>query len=240
MSIVVEVIAEHLLSNRRLVVPAFGAFMVKESGERLFSDLLRTDDGVLASLLRERGLNEMEAAVTIDRFIFEVRHELEQCGYCRLGDVGTLRVEPETGAFRLYPSVYGEAWPTPTTAASEPIVAEEPVVEPELEMVEPEVEEPEVEEPESEVAYEPEVQEVPEEELEPEVQPMPKPKRKAKKGSRKGVDWVIVLAVIALAVALAGVAYGWYVSTLDYTDMSVEDETVSSLQILPNNDLEKE
>ena len=105
MSIVVEVIAGYLQTNRRLVVPNFGAFMVKESGERIFSDLLNTDDGVLTSLLRDRGLNEMEVAVTLDRFLFEVRHELEQYGYCRLGDVGTLRIEPSTKVLRLYPPV---------------------------------------------------------------------------------------------------------------------------------------
>ena len=108
MNIVEEVIVEYLRSNRRLVIPNFGAFMAKESGERIFSGLLRTDDGVLSSLLKARGLNEMEAAITIDRFIFEVRHELEQYGYCRLGEVGTLRIEPETKALRLYPPVHGE------------------------------------------------------------------------------------------------------------------------------------
>ena len=108
MNIVEEVIVEYLRSNRRLVIPNFGAFMAKESGERIFSGLLRTDDGVLSSLLKARGLNEMEAAITIDRFIFEVRHELEQYGYCRLGEVGTLRIEPETKSLRLYPPVHGE------------------------------------------------------------------------------------------------------------------------------------
>ena len=108
MSIVIEVISEHLRTNRRLVVPGFGAFMVKESGERVFSDLLRTDDGVLNSLLRNRGLNEMEAAVTVDRFIFEMRHDLEMYGYYRLGEVGTLRIEPETKCLRLNPPVQGE------------------------------------------------------------------------------------------------------------------------------------
>ena len=108
MSVVVEVITAHLRSNRRLVVPNFGAFVVKESGEYLFSDLLRDDDGVLASLLREKGLSEMEAAVMTDRFIFEVRHELEQYGYCRLGDIGTLRIEPDTKVLKLYPPVQGE------------------------------------------------------------------------------------------------------------------------------------
>lgn len=108
MNIVAEVIANYLQVNRKLVVPAFGAFMVKESGERVFSNLLNDDDGILTSLLRERGLNEMETAVTIDRFIFEVRHELELYGYCRLGEIGTLRIEPTTKVLKLYPPVQGE------------------------------------------------------------------------------------------------------------------------------------
>ena len=75
-----KIIAEYLASNRRLVIPEFGAFVKKESGEVVFSELLRTDDGVLASLLTARGLSAMEVAVVVDRYIFEVRHELEQCG----------------------------------------------------------------------------------------------------------------------------------------------------------------
>ena len=121
MSIVVEVISEYLRSNRRLVVPAFGAFVVKESGERIFSDLLNSDDGVLVSLLRNRGLNELEVSISIDRFIFQVRHELEQYGYCRLGEIGTLRVEPSTKVLRLYPPVQAEL-PKQTPYVPKPIV----------------------------------------------------------------------------------------------------------------------
>ena len=36
-----EIIAEYLASHRRLVIPEFGAFVKKESGELLFSELLR-------------------------------------------------------------------------------------------------------------------------------------------------------------------------------------------------------
>ena len=124
MSIVEEVIVEYLRSNRRLVVPNFGAFMVKESGERLFSDLLRTDDGVLSSLLQSRGLSEIEAAVMTDRFIFTVRHELERYGYCRLDEIGTLRIEPETKVLRLYSPVQCEL-PKQTPYIPEPIVETE-------------------------------------------------------------------------------------------------------------------
>ena len=220
MSIVVEVIAEYLLSNRRLVVPAFGAFVVKESGEKAFSDLLRTDDGVLASLLRDKGLSEMEAAVTIDRFIFEVRHELEEYGYCRLGDIGTLRVEPGTGVLRLNPPVYGEALPKNSAPyIPAPITDEEE----DVATVEEPIEENEPEKPQ----------------IEQKEQPKRQPKRKVQK-SRKGVDWIIVLAVVALVVALAVLAYGLYVSTLGYVDTSADEAAVSELQVLPNNSLEKE
>ena len=136
---VAKVIAEYLLSNRKLVVPAFGAFVVKETGELAFTNLLNENDGVLASLLRDQGLNEMEAAVTIDRFIFEVRHELEQYGYCCLGELGTMRLEPDTNVLRMYPPVTGELpketnyVPTPIddeVAEQPPVVVEEVVTEP--------------------------------------------------------------------------------------------------------------
>lgn len=177
MKIVTEVILEYLGSNRRLVVPALGAFMVKDTGELVFSDLLRNDDGVLTSLLRNRGMSDMETAVTIDRFVFEVRHELEQYGYCRLGEVGTLRLEPDTKVLRLYPPVKSEV-PLPEVQAPyvpEPIV-DEPKAEPEVEPAQCEevadvAEDSEVEQPVEDV--------VPTEESSVEEAPIPQPEEKA-------------------------------------------------------------
>ena len=192
---VVEVIAEYLLSNRKLVVPNLGAFMVKESGERIFSDLLRADDGVLTSLLRIKGLSEMEAAVTVDRFVFETRHELESYGYCRLGDIGTLRIEPETKVLRLYEPVYGEM-PKQTPYVPEPVVIEEETESDTKEVVTPPA---------------------------PTPQPQPQPQQEERKSvskqmpkvqPRKRVDFVMIFAVVILVLALAGIAYGVYVSTL--------------------------
>ena len=72
------VISQYLESHKRLVVPQLGAFIVKEPGHAvLFSELLKRDDGVLRRLLSERGMNELEAAGEIDRFVFEVRHAAE-------------------------------------------------------------------------------------------------------------------------------------------------------------------
>lgn len=214
MSIVVEVIAEHLLFNRRLVVPAFGAFMVKESGERVFSDLLRNDDGVLASLLRGRGLNEMEAAVMIDRFIFEVRNELEQFGYCRLGDIGTLRVEPTTKALRLYPPVQGEI-PKSKPYIPQPAVEEAREVKTEVREAIDErvpIEKKEVKSaPTSNISNTPNIS-----------------KKVAK--PRKKFDFVIVAAIVIVTIALIAIGYGYYVSTLADCD---DDAAMDALRVTP-------
>lgn len=205
---VLGVITDYLRENRKLVVPGFGAIMVKESGERVFSELLRADDGVLVALLREKGLSEMEVAVVIDRFIFETRHELEQYGYCRLGEVGTLRLEPETKVLRLYEPVYGEM-PKQMPYVPQPVVVEETQTNDKVEESEPEIIEEvnPVSEPVSE-EKKGESQPQPKPQPQPQPQPKPRPKKKAK------LDLVMVVAIVVLAAALAGIAYGIYVSTL--------------------------
>ena len=205
MNIVEEVIVEYLRSNRRLVIPNFGAFMAKESGERIFSGLLRTDDGVLSSLLKARGLNEMEAAITIDRFIFEVRHELEQCGYCRLGEVGTLRVEPSTKSLRLYPPLEQSELPQQMHYVPKPAEKQEPRVV-------------------SKTSNAPTATNA------PKITNAPK----TTKPQRKRFDVVMVVAVVIVVVALAAIAYGWYVSNLSTVDddAAMEELRVKPEQIV--------
>ena len=256
MNDIVELIAEYLLSNRRLVVPGFGAFMVKDTGERVFADLLRTDDGVLTSLLREKGMNEMEAAIMIDRFIFEVRYELENYGYCRLGEVGTLRIEPDTKALRLCPQVKSEVEHTVQSAPYVPEPVSEVEDDAEQETTESQTEnhsvlqgllalygEPkekvaDVASDKSEVA---ETQEKPEVEKpeEPEVadtkteeQKTKKPRKQPKKRRRKGADWVIVVAIIVVLAALAVVAYGFYVSTKNTIGVTANEEVAEVVEVV--------
>lgn len=214
MNIVEEVIVEYLRSNRRLVIPNFGAFMAKESGERIFSGLLRTDDGVLSSLLKARGLNEMEAAITIDRFIFEVRHELEQYGYCRLGEVGTLRIEPETKALRLYPPVHGE------------LPKQTPYVPKIDERQETKDERQETKDESKSLGSEKETPNASNASNAPNAPIAPIAPQKP----RKKVDFVMVVAVIILLVALLGIGYGWYVSNLGVAD---DDAAMDALRVAP-------
>lgn len=206
MNIVVDVISEYLRSNRRLVVPTFGAFMVKESGERIFSDLLNTDDGVLASLLHAKGLSEMEVAVTIDRFIFELRHELEEYGYCRLGEIGTLRVEPTTKVLKLYPPVQGEL-PKQTPYVPKSLETRDGVSGTNemdgtngttetngtngTNIITPKF---------------------------PNASNASNAPKAPTKPRKKRVDLVMVAAIVILLAALAGIGYGWYVSNLGGED----------------------
>ena len=223
MSIVIEVIAEHLRTNRRLVVPGFGAFMVKESGERVFSDLLRNDDGVLTSLLRNRGLNEMEAAVTTDRFIFEMRHDLEKYGYYRLGEIGTLRIEPETKCLRLNPPVQGEL-PKAKPYIPQPILDERRETKDERRETKDESIRVEERAGEKEVAK-----------VVAKVSPIASkasatPKKSIK--PRKRVDFVIVAAIVIVLAAIIAIGYGYYVSNLAENE-SNDDAAMEALRVVP-------
>ena len=220
MDLVVEVIAEHLRTNRKLIIPGFGAFMVKESGERIFSDLLRTDDGVLTSLLQSKGLSEMENAVVVDRFIFKVRHELEQYGYYRLGEVGTLRVEPTTKALRLYPPVQGEM-PKQTPYVPKRVESRESRVE--------SIQKEQREEQRQEQKHAPNDTNTTNDSNISDNHTAPTaPKRPIQ--PRKKFDFVMLVAVIILVVALLGIGYGWYVSNLGVAN---DDAAMDALRVTP-------
>lgn len=90
---VVEIIAKYLESNKRLVVPNLGSFIVKVAGESvLFSALIKNDDGVLRGLLTQQGMSELEAAGVVDRFVFEVNYRLQNDKSCMLKGLGELKM----------------------------------------------------------------------------------------------------------------------------------------------------
>ena len=91
-NMIIKIISKYLESNKRLVVPNLGAFIVKDAGHKiLFSNLMKSDDGVLRTLLIEHGVSELEAAGTIDRFVFEVNFRLDRDGVCGLDKFGALK-----------------------------------------------------------------------------------------------------------------------------------------------------
>ena len=107
---IVELISKYLESNKRLVVPNLGTFIVKEAGRVvLFSNLIKSDDGVLRSLLVASGVSELESAAAIDRFVFEVNYRLESSGRCLLSGFGELKNGANgTISFSYMPTVEGD------------------------------------------------------------------------------------------------------------------------------------
>lgn len=99
--VVIKRIKSYLRENRRLVIPSFGCFIVKEPGVILFSELISTDDGILRGLLVAEGLSEIEAAAKIDRLIFEIRHSLINEGRCQIAEFGNF-TRATDGNIRFY------------------------------------------------------------------------------------------------------------------------------------------
>ena len=92
-----KIIAEYLRAgHKRITVPGFGTFMRKESGEIVFVDLLRNDDGVLSELVQRTGnYSPVEASAVIDRFIFEIRHRIQTDGKSPIEGLGTMTAAPD-------------------------------------------------------------------------------------------------------------------------------------------------
>lgn len=106
----IDTLIQYLKSNKRLVVPQLGTFIVKEPGRSVvFSELLKRDDGVLRGLLRAEGMGELEAAGEIDRFVFEIRHAVEHGAEFRLEGFGVMKPGPNaTIAFAYEPQPEAE------------------------------------------------------------------------------------------------------------------------------------
>lgn len=119
--VLVQTISQYLESNKRLVIPQLGAFIVKDAGSVVFSEMLKRDDGVLRGVLCAEGSSEIEAAGEIDRFVFEVRHALQRGEEYRLDGLGVLKPGPnETIAFVYAPRSESFFWHKPAAAATTP------------------------------------------------------------------------------------------------------------------------
>lgn len=124
LQVLVPTIVQYLGSHKRLVVPQLGAFIVKVPGENVvFSELLRQDDGTLKGLLHDEGMNELEAAGAVDRFVFEVRHAVQNGGEYVMEGFGVFR----SGANKTVTFAY-EPWPATVAACAAERVYVEPKI----------------------------------------------------------------------------------------------------------------
>lgn len=190
-----NIIAAHLESNKRLVLPQLGAFIVKDSGEQriIFSELLRRDDGVFRSLLMQQGMGELEAAAAIDRFVFDIRHALQHGTPFILEGLGALLNGPDNTILFKYAPLRAKS-DLADMAARE--VHSEPIPE-------PAVSRSATAQPERHVRG-----------LRYDAAPKrrqavyaPAGKRRAKK---RGVDKFLLLAILAAALAVGVMVYGYF------------------------------
>ncbi len=201
--VLAELISEYLKSNRRLVVPELGAFLVKEPDHKvLFSSLVKRDDGVLRELLLSSGLSDMEVEVLINRLLFEVRYAIENSEEYILVGVGSFKGD-SSGALQFTEwsqvemSIAEQEQSFESSEDVEPSVdaiVEKPIVEPVVEL-EPEIA-PEIAQEEqcaeSEIVVEPKA-------------PVKRPVSKR----RSSLDVWLIVAIAAAVVALGSILYGF-------------------------------
>lgn len=102
---IAKIIFSHLASSRSVVVPTLGAFLRKDDGTVIFSELMKKQDGVLRELIKkELSVDDLTADALIDRFCYDVRDRLRESGACVFANYGTLCAERD-GSLRFLESV---------------------------------------------------------------------------------------------------------------------------------------
>ena len=244
---ITEIIIRHLQTNRRLVVPSLGAFVAKDSGEIVFSQLLSTDDGVLTGLLAAEGMSELECAMVIDRFVFDVGHSVSRNGFYHAEGLGYL-VPDRNGSLRLEhsapsqaeagenPAAAAETQPAMVSFSDYDIKSRAKAVRERQQRLENEAKAAATSAGSSS-GQEPAAgaEEAKSEQVRPaddsDAVPAGNPTRGARRTSGRKADRFILLAIaVAVAIiAFAAIAYGYYVSRLDMEQS--DDEMMDQLRI---------
>ena len=190
-----KIVTAKLKESRRLVIPELGVFVVRDDGRILFSELMRTDDGVLrAAVAAERGTGEDEAARTVARFVADIRHTLEHGMSYRLEGLGVLSLDDR--GLTTFKS-RGDEEHRHSRSALERILAES--AQPEMPKRTTADDKPESVVKET-AAADGDVPRRP--------QPRPRPKRKR----RGGTDVVLVAAIVIAVAAICAILYGVWVN----------------------------
>jgi len=184
---VIDVIVDYLRVNRRLVVPSFGTFVVKNRGEVLFSELLKTDDGVLRGLLAAGGLSELECAGAIDRFIFDVRNALSEKGRFAIGGLGFLTTDG-SGEIKFVSNA--------AKLADKPVAKPVPVMPKAEPAAETAVSKPDTRRANMQSGY----------------SKAAASNRRRNEPKKRGADWFMIAAVVVLLAAVAVIVYGYFCS----------------------------
>jgi len=92
-------LVELIYQNTRIILPEFGAFLVKESSEKgflpsnlTFSPFLRYNDGMLeVHIAKSKGISKDEASKLVHAFIDNIRNELQDKGVFQIENLGFLK-----------------------------------------------------------------------------------------------------------------------------------------------------
>lgn len=94
-----------LRKNNRLIIPSFGAFLVKESPQGanyVFSPFLKRDDGVLKEeLMREFNIEPQDTQNMIEEYISHIQENIKSYGRYHIEGIGTLKAD-SNGALLLH------------------------------------------------------------------------------------------------------------------------------------------
>jgi len=90
-----KIVADYMKSNKRLVVPQFGAFIRKDTdGKIVFIPFLKKDDGILAQLVCTTcGLGPDEARSVIDNYVADIKAGIAARGSFVIEGVGRLTAD---------------------------------------------------------------------------------------------------------------------------------------------------
>lgn len=82
--------------SRRVIVPGVGAFIKRENGEIIFTDMLREDDGMLAaSVVGIFGISEDKAREIVGHYALGLKKELQASGRVAVNGIGILTADPD-------------------------------------------------------------------------------------------------------------------------------------------------
>lgn len=248
MTVLIQLIEQYLETHKRLVVPQLGAFLVKEEPRGVvFSELLRRDDGVLHGLLVEKGMSDVAARGEIDRFVYEVRHAIEQGERFYLSDFGEflpgkngtilfehhprLKVVPEA-PIDIIPDLIEKVRPEARHAEQKTVdVVEQRPLEPQQpvwaavadEDMDDESEE-DIEEIAEEELLDEEPQPVRKQRPERPVRPTAARRPRPTKQGKKQPDRFLWVAIVAAVIALLAIAFGLYNESLKGEGILSADE----------------
>ena len=124
-----KIIADYLKTNRRLVIPQFGAFIHKEGETAIvFVPFLKKDDGVLIQQLGSLyGFDTAEAQGVIDEYIAEIKESIASRGAFIIEGVGRL-VPDSNGVYYLEQKTVASAFARQTPATPAGTVRTAPAV----------------------------------------------------------------------------------------------------------------